>query len=71
MDDSPAYFKKYTQFLFMYIGRTKFLHDQKKKIKKEKSAYLNEQVLLIISSFFCLAKKEKGLKVKSLDNLGV
>lgn len=69
MDDSPAYFKKYTQFLFMYIGRTKFLQDQKKK--KENSAYLNEQVLLIISSFSCLAKKEKDLKVKSLDNLGV
>ena len=39
MDDSPAYFKKYTQFLFMYIGRTKFLQDQKKKKRKKERKF--------------------------------
>lgn len=40
------------------------------KKKKENSTCLNEQVLLITCSFF-LFNKEKDLKAKFLDDLGV
>ena len=52
VDDSRAYFKKYTQFLSMHIGRTIFLQDFKKK--KENSTHLKEPVLLISSFSFQL-----------------
>lgn len=63
--------KSTLSFPFMYIGRTKFLQDQKQIKRKENSTYLNEQVLLITCSFSCLTKKEKDLKAKFLDDLGV